>query len=391
MNLHHFILVGINYKKTDTYTRSLFALNEDNCKALIEDAKKKGIKELLVLSTCNRTEIFAFSYDTNVLIDLIVTHSKGTIEIFKEKSYIKKNKEAIQHFFEVGAGLDSQILGDYEIIGQLKIAFKLSKKLQVMGTNLERLYNTVLQAAKAIKNNTSLSSGTVSVSFATIQYILQNLPYPSEKKYLLIGLGKIGLNTYKNLLDYIQPKEICVINRTEEKLNQITKTWPVKFAPFTDLEICVQEADIIIVATNAPNYIITSEQLKNCGKKYLFDLSIPNNVDQNLTNSGHSVINVDDLSSINDATLQKRKEQVPIALDIIKEHAKEFYDWIHLRKYAPILKTLKANLFALNMNETKEIYYKETIEKKINQTASMIRNNSHSDCFYMKVIKDFTQ
>lgn len=391
MNLHHFYLVGINYKKTDASTRGLFAIdNQDNVN-LLNDAKTFGINQIFVLSTCNRTEVYAIADSADSITALLAKHTAGDLATLKQKCYIKKAKFAVQHLFEVGAGLDSQILGDYEIIGQLKNAFKIAKEQQTIDAFLERLFNTVLQASKLIKNNTELSSGTISVSFAAIQYILGNIEEANSKKILLIGTGKIGVNTCKNILDYIHPKNLWVMNRTNEKAQQLSKQINVEYKSYQDLETRVNEADIIIVATNSKEFIIKENSINNNKIRHFIDMSIPNNIDPAIINTqNQQLVNVDDLSKINDITLSIRKAQVPRALEIITEHSAEFYDWHQLRKYAPVLKSLKENLNALHEQAFPDANVKpELVTKIVNKVAANIRTNNHPTCFYMQAVQDF--
>lgn len=391
MNLHHFYIVGINYKKTDALTRGLFAINDSENVELLNYAKSIGIQQIFVLSTCNRTEVFAIADEPQTIISLLAKHTTGEIDILQEKCYVKQAKEAVQHLFEVGAGLDSQILGDYEIIGQLKNAFKIAKEQGTIDAFLERLFNTTLQASKSIKNNTELSSGTISVSFAAIQYILSNVENPKEKTFLLIGTGKIGINTCKNILDYIHPKNLWVMNRTNETAQMLSTQIDVEFKQYEQLNEVVNQADVVIVATNSKEFIIKKSDLLNDKKRNFIDLSIPNNIDPSVAGvDKQMLVNVDDLSKINDNTLSIRKAQVPMALDIIAEHSAEFYDWHQLRKYAPVLKSLKENLNALQEHAFPENDVKpELVTKIVNKVASTIRTNNQPTCFYMQAVQEF--
>jgi len=391
MNLHHFYLVGINYKKTDASTRGLFAIDDQDNVHLLNDAKQVGIHQIFVLSTCNRTELYAIADSAQSIMELLAKHTAGDLVTLKEKCYVKHAKDAVQHLFEVGAGLDSQILGDYEIIGQLKNAFRIAKEQETIDAFLERLFNTALQASKSIKNNTELSSGTISVSFAAIQYILGNIDHAISKNFLLIGTGKIGVNTCKNILDYIHPKNLWVMNRTDEKAQILSTQINVQFKPYKDLVEVANEADVVIVATNSKEFIINEKNLVGNKKRHFIDMSIPNNIDPAVVNvQDQHLVNVDDLSKINDITLSIRKAQVPMALEIIAEHSAEFYDWHQLRKYAPVLKSLKENLNAIHEQAFPENNVKpELVTKIVNKVASSIRTNNHPTCFYMQAVQEF--
>ena len=217
MNIHNFFVAGINYKKADAEIRGLFAIDNTKYAAILSGAVELGIKEIFVLSTCNRTEIYGLTDSANTLIGLLCGQTEGSISDFKKSAYIKSGNDAVGHLFNVGAGLDSQILGDYEIVGQLKTAIKFAKHHACIGSNFERLINSVLQASKSIKNNTRLSSGTVSVAFAAVQYIRSTVKNISNKKILLLGAGKIGSIACRNIIDYLDTKNITLINRSDDK------------------------------------------------------------------------------------------------------------------------------------------------------------------------------
>src|SRR6056297_2035910 len=144
----HFYTIGLSYKKADAEVRGHFSLNDEAKKNLLQQAKEEGIDGLIVTSTCNRTEIYGFAQHPFQLIKLLCEHTHGTVEEFEKVAYVYKNKEAISHMFRVGTGLDSQILGDFEIISQLKAAFIQSREAGVANAFFERLINAVIQASK---------------------------------------------------------------------------------------------------------------------------------------------------------------------------------------------------------------------------------------------------
>ncbi|MDQ6723873.1 MAG: glutamyl-tRNA reductase, partial [Thermoproteota archaeon] len=186
-SIDNFFIAGINYKKTDVSIRGQFAINIDQYDSVLKEAVDRGITELFILSTCNRTEIYGIANQPEDLINLLCHQTVGNKTTFKQLAYIKNGKDAVEHIFKVGAGLDSQILGDYEIVGQLKQAVKFSKEKNCIGTFIERLINSVLQSSKCIKSSTALSSGTVSVSFAAIQFLRNHVKQIGNKNILLIG------------------------------------------------------------------------------------------------------------------------------------------------------------------------------------------------------------
>ena len=396
MTMNQFFVAGINYKKTDAAIRGEFAVSSDKYASLLEKAAALGLQELFVLSTCNRTEIYGLAADANILINLLCSETVGNADTFRQLCYIKNGSEAVEHIFSVGAGLDSQILGDYEIVGQMKLAVKFARERGFVGSFLERLFNTVLQSSKAIKNGTQVSDGTISVAFAAIQYIKQKFADTHDKKIVLLGTGKIGRNTCKNLVDYLDTKNITLINRTEEKATQLANELGLKTAPYTDLNKELQEAAIFIVATHADKAMITRESLVNSTPKILIDLSIPNNIEPSVGTLPHiSLANVDDLSVINDKTLRVRQAEVPKALEIIQTHITEFNEWFTLRSHVPVLKALKQKLhdmhscemFATTCNST--VADAATIQKVVNTVAVKMRTQHQPGCYYIEAINDF--
>lgn len=345
--------VGLSYKKADVKVRGAFSLTKENQKLLLIDAKEKGVDGVFVLSTCNRTEITGFAKHPFELISLLIKYSSGNVEDFIEVSNVYKNKDAVNHLFNIATGLDSQILGDYEIVGQLKESFKLAKKMGTTNAYLERLMNLVLQASKDVKNNTKLSSGTTSVAYAAIQYIVENVENHSDKKILIYGLGEIGKNTCKNVLNYTSNKQITLINRTRETALGFVKEHPeVKAGNYEDLTTEIHNTDILIVATGASIPTVTKDYLKENQELQILDLSMPENVDVSVKEiHGVTLINVDELSKITDKTIEIRESEIPAAEQIIEKYKEEFNEWISLRKFVPAVNALKESLLAIQHDE----------------------------------------
>ncbi|MBS9767305.1 MAG: glutamyl-tRNA reductase [Flavobacteriaceae bacterium] len=349
----HLYNIGVSYEKANTEIRGSFSISKENQLQLLEEAKEKGIDGIFVLSTCNRTEIMGFAKHPYELISLLIKYSNGTIEDFSKVSSIYKKSEAIEHLFRTATGLDSQILGDYEIVGQLKLAFQQAKEVGTINAYLERLFNIALQASKEVKNNTDLSSGTTSVAYAAIQYITENVPNYNDEKILVYGLGKIGKNTCKNLFNYTNNQNICLINRTHEKALLFKKEFPtMAIAEISALKEEIAKSDILIVSTGAETPTITKEHIPEGKKLIILDLSIPENVDSELKkNENITLINVDDLSKITDRTIENRRNQIPVVENIIEKYRNEFSEWLSHRKLVPAINTLKESLVKIQYDE----------------------------------------
>lgn len=348
----HFYTVGLSYKKADAEIRGHFSLGEEGKINLLNQAKAEGIDGILVTSTCNRTEIYGFAQHPFQLIKLLCEHTHGTIDEFEKVAYVYKNKEAISHMFKVGTGLDSQILGDFEIISQIKTAFFQSRKIGVANPFMERLVNAVIQASKRIKNETEISSGATSVSFASVQYILKNVENVSEKNILLFGTGKIGRNTCENLVKHTRNNQITLINRTKGKAEKIAGKFDLQVKNYADLQAEIRKADILIVATGAQNPTITKELIYNKKNLLILDLSIPKNVSENVLELENvNLLHLDQLAKMTDETLERRKEFLPEAQAINRECEAEFNSWLETRKFAPTIKALKKKLKAMKDEE----------------------------------------
>lgn len=340
-----FYALGLSYKKADAAIRGKFSLDTKAQSDLLLQAKAEGIESLIVTSTCNRTEIYGFANHPYELIKLLCENSKGSVEEFQQVAYIYKNQEAVNHMFRVGTGLDSQILGDFEIISQIKIAFNNSKREDLINTFLDRLINAVIQASKKVKTDTEISSGATSASFAAVQYIIRNVEDIRNKNILLFGTGKIGRNTCENLVKHTKNTHITLINRTKNKAIELAGKLNVIVKDFLNLQEEIKQTDVLIVATGAQNPTIDKALLNRKKPLLILDLSIPRNVNPDVAQiPGITLIHLDYLSQVTDDTLERRKQHIPAAEAIIEDMKLEFNTWINTRKYAPTIHALKAKL-----------------------------------------------
>jgi len=376
-------VIGISYKNANLDTRGLFSLSDLQLHSLFLEAKEKKLDELMIINTCNRTEIFGWNNNTDDFINLLCKHSNGDIKTFEKYGYIITGKEAIKHLFRVGTGLDSQILGDFEIIGQIKQSLNRSKRLNLISGRLERLVNSVIHASKKIKNQTKLSSGATSVAYASVQYIIKNVKNISKKKIVLFGIGKIGRNTCENLLKHTKNEHIVLINRTKEKAEKIALKFPVLVKPYGELTSEISNADVLIVATSSSNPTITKDLIFNSKNLLILDLSIPRNVETNINELNNiKVVHLDELSQITDSTIEKRKKHIPKAELIINSNIKDYILWLSQRKFSPTLKSFKEQVTQLKkekLNCPHNNFFsdkaEEIAEKITGQVASFLKEN----------------
>lgn len=401
-----FYAIGLSYKKADAEIRGHFSLDDESRSAVLQQAIDNGIESLVVNSTCNRTEIYGFAEHPFQLIKLLCDNTVGTVEEFQQVAYVYKNKEAISHLFRVGCGLDSQILGDFEIISQLKVSARLSKKQNLLNPFMERLINAVIQASKRIKNETKISTGATSVSFASVRYILNEVERVSEKNILLFGTGKIGRNTCENLVKHTKNEHITLINRTKNRAEEIAGKFNLIVKDYANLQEEIKNADILIVATGAQNPTIDKYCIQTSKDLLILDLSIPKNVNDNVTElSNVTLLHLDHLSQITDETLENRKAHIPVAEKIIDEVESDFNAWLETRKFAPTIKALKHKLRSFasaeldlqrkkmtDFNETQaELISNKIVQKITNHFAHHLKGDDISTDESLELIKKVFQ
>ena len=392
----------MSYKKADVASRGQFSLSLRAQQKILEAAQTKQIQSITVHSTCNRTEIYAHGAETKELVELLCTFSQGTPNVFSKIGYVLKDEDALSHLFRVGTGLDSQILGDFEIIAQLKKSFIRSKKMGLLDSLFERLFNSVILASKRIKNETQISSGTTSVSYASVRYILDHIDNPDQKNILLFGMGKIGRNTCENLVKHTQNDHIVLINRTRKRAEKMAVKFKLIVKDYADLPVEIRKADIIIVATGAEKPTLSKSLIHTESPLLVLDLSIPKNVDDDVLDLPNVTrIHIDELSSMTDNTLFERQKEIPKAEAIIEEVVKEFTDWLGTRPFAPTVQALKQMMVKLEQqalaqhqkkhphlkSEEATLLSQHLIQKITNRVANHMRN-SENTAESVKTIQD---
>ena len=374
-------------------TRGSFSLNREQTRLLLDHAKAEGIQELMVISTCNRTELMGIVPDPNLLIDFLCLFSGGQRDLFLQKGYVLTDRQAIHHVFRVWCGLESQILGDFEIIGQLKKSFYTSKKAHMVNGFSERLLNAVIQSSKRIKTETQLSSGATSVSFASVHYILQNVEKVSQKNILLFGTGKIGRNTCENLIKHTQNDHIVLINRTEESAQNVAGKFNLVVKKIDDLETEIAKTDILIVATGAQDTTVNATLISDDKPLLILDLSVPSNVDSKLQELQKvTLVNLDELSQLTNQTLEKRKKYIPQAEEILHKVEEVFLQWVDHRKFAPTLKALKQKLLTgQEVEQDQAEAFSQIVYRITGKVANYLKENPTKAEHTMALLQDVYQ
>lgn len=374
-NLQKLFVLGISYRKTALDVRGMFSLSAEDQENLLKEAKEEQIEGMVIISTCNRTEIYAHSSEVQIITDLFLKYCKGNRNDLNYNGYTLYGNECIRHLYKVTAGLDSQIIGDFQIVGQVKNAYQQSDQMGMVNSFMNRLFSFVFQASKKIKNETDISKGAASVSHAAVQYIKDKVSTLETCNFLLYGTGDIGKDTCGNLLKHMNNRSLTLVNRTIEKAEALADRYNIQHQPIEKLPQEVEKAEVIIVATGATKPTLTLDHFKGIEScKLVLDLSVPRNVDTAIDNLENVlVITVDELSKHISEAIDQRKACIPDAEKIIQASIGEFYGWLEVKYLSPVIVALKENL--QNVQRKELDYHKNKLSEDELKKVEHITNN----------------
>lgn len=357
--INNFKAISISYKNAPIQIRELSSLNEFQSKELMLRFREIGeVSELMILSTCNRTEIYYSSVDDyfEELIKLIGI-LKGVENFYQYASYFENfNEHSLteQHLFDVCIGLESQVVGDIQIINQAKSAYQWSADLGLAGPFLHRIMHTIFFTNKKVVQETSFRDGAASVSYATVEQVEELSSELLNPKILVIGLGEMGSDVCKNLSES-GFTNITITNRTLAKAEALAKEISASVIPYENYWKGVIEADIIICSVSSPTPIIGKEavsKLNSLSFKYFIDISVPRNVEAKVEEvPGILVYNIDHIQNRANAALQQRIASIPKVKSIISESILEFNNWSKEMIVSPTINRLKNALEQIRQEE----------------------------------------
>jgi glutamyl-tRNA reductase len=327
--IQNIFAIGFNHHNSDASARSSYSLNDEQKEVLLRNSSSLGLNSLAVLSTCNRTEVYGYGCAEEA--ERIYFNLIGT-DVGRNRMIRKNGREAIRHIFKVAAGLDSQVIGDLEILGQFKQAFVRAKELQVLNNVSERLADSSLRAAKEVRSQTRISSGTVSLSYAATRYIKDHFD-GRNCEVLIVGAGKFGSRIAKNLHDYYPQATLTICNRTRERAAAIVASFGGTIADFENLTEAACKADVVISCVNdAGSFVLNAGNIRQSDKAQLFvDMSIPLSIAPELSKlPGAQVVTLDEIGKVVNETLETRREDIPLAEQIIEKHIDEFCGWANV-------------------------------------------------------------
>jgi glutamyl-tRNA reductase len=348
-------VVGVNHWEATIDVRERFSLSEIQKKDLIEAALREGIESLFVVSTCNRTEIFAQDVSPQELIRLLVAYSNATLDEFHNYGFEKEGRPAVQHLFHLTVGLDSQILGDVQVVNQVKEAYEFASDLDAVDGELHRLMQHVFRAHKRSRNETSLGEGAATTAYAAVKFAVETFDNLADKNILLVGTGKIGKVTCKNLIN-LGARKLTLINRTRDRAEFVADKFDLEVADMERLPENVAGADLIIVATGSQKPVVTLDDMKpsilNPSFKVLVDLSVPRNIDPEIGDLNFvDLANMDFLTDVTDEAYRRREETIPIVKKIIDDELTDYQNWLSKQKVVPTIKALTSKFDTIREDE----------------------------------------
>jgi glutamyl-tRNA reductase len=394
------LAVSINHHTAPVELREALHLNDDEIRTLIHHAREELFSEGLIISTCNRTEIYGIPKDQKLdLVDIqnfISTHKNNT-NVKPDHFQTFTSAEAIKHLFKVISGIDSLLIGDNQIYHQVKESFQTAEEMQFSGFLMKRIFDAAIKTGKRAITETEISEGAVTVSYAAVQLIEKIFSNLSKKTALVIGTGESGELAAKHLIDKGIGK-LVLTNRTLEKAEKIARALSAEVIPFNDFKGKLHEFDIILSATSADNLILSSEEIKSAMKKrnyssmVLMDIAIPRDIDPASKNIDYVFYHdIDSLNIIVEQNLSKRKFEIPKVEKIINEEIDGFNNWFNSLEVAPTIKDLREYFETIRADEVeknKNRFSPDDQEKLDIITKRIINKILHQPTVELKKIND---
>ena len=364
MNL---ISVCINHHTAPVDARESLFLQEEEIRNFIGEIKGRFLAEGLVISTCNRTEIYGLPSNHNInsqSIQNFLLQYKDRQTFNGEYFQHFFSRPAIEHLFSVATGIDSLLIGDNQIFKQVKESIEISEETHFTGFLTRRIFDAAIKAGKRAISETEISEGAVTVSYAAVQLIEKILSALGKKSALVIGAGETGEIAAKHLVERGIGK-LAITNRTNERAERLAQKLNGRVIPFTNFKDSLHEYDVVISATSADNLIITRKDIETVMRKrnnaslVLMDIAVPRDIDP--ATSGLDYVFYHDIDSLNiivEQNLEKRKKEIPKVKAIIEEEINNFLNWYNSLEVAPTIKTLRDHFEAIRHEE---------VEKNVNK------------------------
>jgi glutamyl-tRNA reductase len=402
-NLNHSLpiaLIGISHKTAPVEIREKAAFDpKEQESVLLSLSKAFEIDGCLVVSTCNRTEVYISAENFGTVIPEIQRwldgYKKCGLFTDEQHTYVLSGLDAVRHFFSVVSSLDAQIVGEPQITGQVKDAYNLAKELKTIDALLNKIINVGLQAQKKIRSDTFLTDGAVSISFAGVELARKIFKTFDDKHLLLIGAGETAELAAQHFLEK-GAGNISVANRTFDKARELAERFNGKAYALDELSSAFDGVDIVISATSSSDHILNAQFLSEIGKVrrhapiLLIDLAIPRDIDPDADKIGGVYLyNLDDLNEIVQINLEKREQEIPKSIKILDRFVEEFEKWIATHSAASTINRLKTyfdHIRRSEMNRLKKRLPKDNMEEIDYLTQSIMNKMMHHHIKWLKKV-----
>jgi len=369
------LMIGLNHKVAPVEVRERLAFSPERIpvalKELTGDESAK-IKEAVLLSTCNRTEVYICTCDSSVgearLREFLAEHARLPVEKLQRMLYVWREAEAVEHLMQVAAGLDSLVLGENEILGQVRSAAEMAQVVGATGPILSALFRYVIQAGKRARAETEIGRGDISVASVVVELAEQAFGLLNDRTALLIGAGKISSLTARALVR-AGLRCIMIANRTYEKAEKIAKKLNGTAVHFDALDEVLTQADIVICSTGAPHIVLHTDAVEKAQKirdnrpLLVADLAVPRDADPEIASiSGVQLANIDDLETVVKTSYPLTKSIYQEVDTIIQQELEGFHHWVNVRRCVPVIRAL---------HDKAETIYQAEIERTLQRLGSL--------------------
>ncbi|MCP3898752.1 MAG: glutamyl-tRNA reductase [Desulfobacteraceae bacterium] len=358
------ILIGANHKTASVELRECLAFSDDETIQALGKLKQKGnIREVFLFSTCNRTEVLFIpdgADNINTIKNFLAEFKSIALSKFEDSLYIYKDDDAINHLFNVAASLDSMVIGEPQILGQVKAAFKTATANNSSGVILNRLLHKTFSIAKKVRKETGIGDNAVSISYAAVELAGKIFSDLSTKSVMLIGTGEMAELAVEHLLSN-NVEKIIVANRTFENAVNLAEKFRGQAVKFEEMELMLQKVDIVISSTGATQYILTQSQIKDVMRTrknrplFFIDIALPRDIDPEVNNINNTYLyDIDDLQNIVDENIGKREKETVKAQRLIEEAVIKFQKWLKDLEVVPTIIAVKEKIEEITEIETEK-------------------------------------
>ncbi|OFX54735.1 MAG: glutamyl-tRNA reductase [Bacteroidetes bacterium GWA2_30_7] len=347
----HTVVVGLNYKTTQVDNREKIYFSSEKLESALKSLSNySSIKECVILSTCNRVEIYAIGDDVDIAFESVTNFISDfhniPVSSFKPFLYRFNCEEAVTHLFRVASSLDSMIVGEYEILGQVKCAYEAAQEHNTTKEYLNRLFQMAIQVGKRVRTETAIGKGSISVGSVATNLIKDVFPEERTINIMLIGAGAVADLTATNLKQKIDCN-ITITNRSKQKTDEFAEKFNAKVVDYEDRKSLYYQQDVIIASTGAQDYVVKKEDFVSIGdtmkKMFFVDLSVPRNIDPGITELENPffVFTIDDLESMVITNLDERANEIKSAEKIIAETEQKYFEWYGKQSIVPVMREIK--------------------------------------------------